>query len=472
MSHEDPVLIAVANSALVQAPPPTSERAIASINGVEFPGSFFIDWNRPWEPGSLYPDGGSAHIENFWGTLLTDHEYLPIRAAMRPEVGDAWAIETNIFPGGSDKRGSYLRAYIRAVEQKQSAPVSYIRLLFRGQQIQNMPQQYRRLLERGQIRLDANAHFTCFSRPAVLAQLSGTLFDRDLPQSEWLLGLTYAAPRLSTNEQRSARIVVDLFAGNRGSFVREEGFDVEGRPVWAEAIRRGGFSKGKNLVFAQSAYRQELFDSFDVLAQRVCSLWFEHVEAMNFDILQHQLFAADETTYPEIAVAHIGMAFEALVDSAVAQRGKYGRLAMKQKDYDKLLGPVYDAINTQYVNFPEARDALKKRVKGANDRSIERKRTIFWESVVEWTPDSEQLALFKLRHVMAHTAGIPQARLPDGLRVVEEKKRAFRNLFVGAYLRYLRFAGEMNDAVSPGMSIVVPATKSSVAIVPIADVAF
>lgn len=238
----------------------------------------------------------------------------------------------------------------------------------------------------------SNAHLACFSRPAILAQLVGNSPGQDVPQYEWLLGLTYAGSRLSTNEQRAVRIVVDLFAGNRGSFIGEEGFDVEGKPVWSQAVSRAGFSKGRGLVFAPSTYREELFDAFEVLAQRVHALTFEHVKQMNLDSIQHQLFAADETTYPEMAIAHIGMAFEALVDSAVAQRGKYCHLAMKQNEFDGLLGPVYDAIEAQYAAFPDARDALKKRVKGANDRSIERKRIIFWEAAVEWTPDPEQLS--------------------------------------------------------------------------------
>jgi len=426
-----------------------------------------VDWNRPWEAGHFYPDHGTGRIERFWPTQIAGGEYSPVRAALRPEANDAWAIEASIFSGGFDDHGSYVRAYIRFAEKKPSAPVAYIRLLFRGQQIQSMPQRFRRDLGDGKIRFDANAHLKCFSRPAILAQLVGTSFGQDVPQREWLLGLTYAGSQLSTNEQRAVRIVIDLIAGNRGSFIREEGFDAEGKPVSAQTVRRGGFSKGRGLVFASSAYREELFDAFEVLARRVHALMFEHAKPMNFDSVQHQLFAADETTYPEMAVAHIGMAFEALVDSAVAQRGKYGPLTMKQKEFDKLLGPVYDAIDVQYAAFPEARDALKERVKSANDRSGERKRMIFWGSAVEWMPDPKQLKLFKLRNAMAHTAGIAQARLPDGLSVVEDQKRAFRNLFVGAYLRYLGFAGEMHDAVTPGKAIVVPPTSFAVAVVPL-----
>ncbi len=161
MTHDNPVLVAVANASLIQAPPPAPERVIATIDGGDFPGMLLVDWNRPWEAGHFYPDHGTGRIERFWPTQIAGGEYSPVRAALRPEANDAWAIEASIFSGGFDDHGSYVRAYIRFAEKKPSAPVAYIRLLFRGQQIQSMPQRFRRDLGDGKIRFDANAHLKC-----------------------------------------------------------------------------------------------------------------------------------------------------------------------------------------------------------------------------------------------------------------------------------------------------------------------
>ena len=200
-----------------------------------------------------------------------------------------------------------------------------------------------------------------------------------------------------------------------------------------------------------------LFDAFERLVARIHDVMFVKKPPVWLDAVQHQLFAADETTYSELALAHLGIALDALIGMSVAQRGPFGRMAMDPVEYKMRIPPVIDAIHAQYSAFPEAEAALVGRVESANDRSVERTRRIFWDDIVDWPLTKEQRQLFAFRNIAVHYAHIPDSRLPGGLAQVDQDRREFRNLLVEAYLRYLGFAGQIRDAATPGATITIPA---------------
>lgn len=452
MEHDDALLVQVAN-APTEARFSWRQSVTATFDEQTATGLGDLTLTTSQGSGKFYPVGGTWSIERRWPALKAGNEIDPLPAIIRPDPPADWEISASLLPGGSDGFGSYVGVLFSDVTQSQRQIAAYIRVLIRGQCIWNMPHYNTQQQPNGWWRRP-NANVMAFGRSAILSELHPG--NGNVDQAKWLLGFTYATPRLEDSELRAVRLLLDIFAGNRGQIVAEEGFDESGRVIYRQRYTRAKYSKGRGLILAPEAYEVPLFDAFNRLAGRIHEVMFVKQPPVQLDSVQHQLFTADETSYPEVALAHLGIALDGLIAMAVAQHGEFEHRAMDKQMFKDRLQPVYDTIKAQYAEFPVAERALTNRVKNANDRSVERSREIFWKEILRWTPSNAQEKLFKLRHKAVHLAHIPDARLPGGLAEVERKSLEFRNLLAGAYLRYLGFAGKIRDSARLGETITIP----------------